>query len=210
MGSHFVAAGLMVAGLAVGCGPQVPSGEIWGQVTFAGKAAAGRTLHLVTPDGGEFQRAVSDLDGRFAFGQAAPGSYFIRYVADETVGTHEVRLWQSNVFRHAGAGSLVPTFDVAYNDVLFPSSSASVGIPVTLFWSTAPLGRLYRPAFYPEGSTEPVWQGPWSAEVAATVKQALPNGAYVWGVDIDGGDAGYGASRLRPLTVAIKRTTDGQ
>lgn len=196
--------------LLAGCTPNVPAGEIWGQVTFAGKPAAGRTVSLVGEDGNEWQKATTNWEGSFAFGQAAAGSYFIRYVSDSTVGSHEVRLWQSNVFRHAGAGSLVPTFDVAYNDVLFPSSSASVGIPVTLFWSTAPLGRLYRPAFYPEGSTEPIWQGSWSAELAVTVKDPLPNGAYVWGVDIDGGDTGYGASRLRPLTIAIKRTTDGQ
>jgi hypothetical protein len=204
-----------------------PAGGIAGLVEWAGKPAPGRMVTLYqSPDGGGTftdtkQTAVSDRNGVYAFANLQPGTYAVLYVADALPGSNEFLWWRS---APVGVGQSVPSFDVSYNDVIFPPVSAAIRPPVTLFWSTGRFANRYRVGLYaaPNGtnvdSSNPVWRSDWLSDLCATLSQdggpaagggcqsmllpqTLPPGNYAWGVEVDGGDRGFGSSKLRSLIV---------
>jgi hypothetical protein len=168
---------------APGCslsGVVAPAGGIAGLVEWAGKPAPGRmvTLYQSTDGGGTFadtkQTAVSDRNGVYAFTGLQGGMYAVLYVADALPGSNEFLWWRS---APVAVGGAVPTFDVSYNDVIFPPVSAAIRPPVTLFWSTGRFANRYRIGLYaaPNGtnvdSSNPVWRSEWLPDLCATLSQ---------------------------------------
>jgi hypothetical protein len=204
-----------------------PAGGVAGMIEWAGKPAPGRmvTLYTSTDGGATFidtkQTAVSDRNGVYAFNGLQPGTYSVLYVADALPGSNEFLWWRSAT---AGVGQAIPTFDVAYNDVIYPSVSAAIASPVlvTLFWSSSRFGNRYRVSLYsaPNGvnvdTSNPTWRSDWVTELCGTatqtaggansaecqtmvIPQNLQPGNYSWGVEVDGGERGFGSSKLRSL-----------
>jgi hypothetical protein len=219
-----------LVGLALGCsgdGLAAPPGGIAGRVDWDGKPAPGRlvTLFASTDNGATFvdtkQTAVSDRNGLYGFTGLQGGQYAVLYVADALPGSNEFLWWRS---APAQVGAVIPTFDVAYNDVIFPPVSAAVRPPVTLFWSSGRFTNRYRLGLYaaPNGTNvdarNPTWRSDWVPELCLTLSEtggpatgggcqsltlpkSLPPGNYAWGVEVDGGDRGFGSSKLRSLIV---------
>ena len=200
-----------------------------GEIDWNGKPAPGRTLNLYSStDGGATfadtkQTTVSDVNGLYAFTGLQPGLYSVLYVADALPGSNEYLWWRS---ASATQGQALPTFDVAYDDVIYPPVSAAIQSPlqVTLFWSNSRIGQRYRLSVYsaPNGSnvdsSNPIWRSDWVTDLCLTLSQdgsaqssascqavtlpnGLPPGNYAWAVEVDGGDKGFGSSKLRSLIV---------
>ncbi|MBC7544485.1 MAG: carboxypeptidase regulatory-like domain-containing protein [Candidatus Sericytochromatia bacterium] len=221
---------MTVSGLALGCngdGLTAPAGGIAGRIDWDGKPAPGRmvTLFASTDGGTSFadtqQKAVSDRNGLYAFSGLKGGTYAVLYVADALPGSNEYLWWRS---APTAVGAVVPAFDVAYNDVIFPPVSAAIRPPVTLFWSAGRFTHRYRLGIYsaPNGtnvdSGNPTWRSDWVPELclsisedgtamsgggcqSLTLPKALAPGNYAWGVEVDGGARGFGSSKLRSLIV---------
>ncbi len=222
-----MAVGAIVLSGCNGNGVAAPAGGIAGEIDWDGKPAPGRTLALyASTDGGATfvdtkQTAVSDRNGVYAFTGLQGGLFAALYVADALPGSNEFLWWRS---APTGMGNVVPTFDVAYNDVIFPPVSAAIRPPVTLFWSAGRYTNRYRLGIYaaPNGtnvdSSNPTWRSDWVPELCLTLSEdtpqvagggcqslrlpkALPPGNYAWGVEVDGGVRGFGSSKLRSLIV---------
>lgn len=193
----------------------VPAGGIAGEILWDGKPAPGRTVTLVKFTSSDTwtslnATAVSDRSGYYQFQNLEPGTYGVLYVADALPGSNEFLWWRS---APANVGSAVPSFDVAYNDVIYPPISAAIGSPVqvTLFWSSARMGNRYRVSLYatPNGYTPgtqvgntPTLRSDWVSDLHFTMQaDNVAPGNYAWGVEVDGGDRGFGSSKLRSLIV---------
>lgn len=214
---RLVVGGLVLVG-ASGCDllSGVPAGTIVGEIRYDGRPAAGLTVRLQkygndgfsdVTSGSDVVKATTDSAGQYRFQKVAAGSYRVRFeripllVGGIPVGPSQVGTWNSPLVT---SGSRAPTFDVAFNGLIYPESgkasaySAAAGIP--FHWSTHREGVSYRVRLYDitGGGQRDVWKdSPWGPAPYVVFKVALPKGNYRWEVMIDGGGTGTGTSEQR-------------
>lgn len=197
-GVWFVGAGALTA-----CGGGAAPGVVTGIVTYDGRPAAGKRVQL---SGGETRFQSTDANGRYTFANVAARRYQVIYRSESDhpkAIPNEVAEWRSLPFDfNEGAGKEVPAFDVAYNGVLYPDEGMALIVNeealVPFHWSTHRQARNYRVRLEAEAGGFR-WVGPWAAEPTTVFGQAVNTGRYRWLVEIDGGDAGIGATRPRQV-----------
>jgi hypothetical protein len=198
----------------VGCGPwpgnSAPAGVVTGLVTYGGLPAAGKVVTLVGAD----VRTVTDAAGRYTFQQvpakqvqvlyASQGDLSIAHGDGLDVLPNEVQTWRSRPLDLAdGSGREVPSFEVAYNGLLYPDRILPVVVSekvlLPFHFSVHPQGQKYRVRLLAPNSRQEVWSSNWASEPTAVFGKTLTPGAYRWIVDIDGGDRGSGTTRDREV-----------
>lgn len=195
--------GIFAASLLAACGGSASPGIVTGIVTYDGRPAAGKRIQLA---GGENRFQSTDANGRYTFSNVTSRRHQIIYRSESDnprAIPNEVAEWRSLAFELSeGSGKEVPTFDVAYNGVLYPDEGMALIVNeealVPFHWSTHPQARNYRVRLEAEAGGFR-WLGPWGAEPTAVFGQSVNTGRYRWMVEIDGGDAGVGVTRQRQV-----------
>lgn len=190
-------------------------GTVAGRVLYAGEPANGRKVYLTGAGLETGLETVTAPDGTYVFtGVKGAGSATVEYrqmldAAPALVKPNEVAAWRSRPFTLGSGGKAVPDFDVAYDGLIYPEVSATLIVneesPVPFHWHLQPSARRYRVRLTPAASggvtADPVFVSPWSGTPTAVFQAAVTPGNYVWEVEMDGGDAGYGVSPGRVVAL---------
>lgn len=205
-----------------------PAGTILGTVTFNGAPAPGKVVELLClASSGDSWESVARVNGKYAvstdvtgtytFASLKTGTYRVQYLSDpmydslgKIIGPNEVASWRSSAVRLSGVGAVVPSFDVAYNGLLYPDtekkSLPSANNPLPFVWSTHTQALRYQVSIWSLGSAgvinatgSPQWQSDWTQSPTLSYTGTPGSGNYGWEVTIDGGAAGQGKSRVRSL-----------
>lgn len=208
---------LLAAGLLTGCNllSGVPGGQVQGTVTFDGRAATGVLVSLYAQKGDAWKFSASTATregGAYFFANLADGPYQVRfnrsaldtYLGGRTEALRYVGEWSSSVVSVGMGGVRVPTFDLAYNGLIYPEPgktstySPTQGLP--FHWSAHRQAVSYRMLLADvSGGRAPVWgfAGDFSGEPYAVLTLGHQTGNYQWKVWIEAGSAGSGSSEVR-------------
>ncbi|MEB3329178.1 MAG: carboxypeptidase-like regulatory domain-containing protein [Candidatus Sericytochromatia bacterium] len=186
-----------------GCWGGVAPGTISGLVTYDGRPAAGKRVQLL---GGEARAAATDANGRYTFTGVQARRYQVVFRSEgdaPRVVPNEVAEWRSLAFEFVdGSGKEVPTFEVAYNGLLYPDDAMALVVSeeavVPFHWSVHPRAQRYRVRLESEAGGFR-WSSPWVGEPTAIFGQAVAPGRYRWAVEVDGGESGSGWTRSRQV-----------
>jgi hypothetical protein len=203
--ARFARHGGLIA-LAVGCGGcwgGASPGTITGVVTYDGRPAAGKRVQLA---GGEARVAATDANGRYTFTGVPARRYQVVYRSEgdaPRVLPNEVAEWRSLAFDFVeGSGKEVPSFEVAYNGLLYPDDAMALVVSaeavVPFHWSVHPRAQRYRVRVESEAGGFR-WNSPWVGEPTAVFGQAVAPGRYRWTVEVDGAESGTGSTRPRQV-----------
>jgi hypothetical protein len=179
-----------------------PVGVVTGLVKYGGEPASGK--HLTLGDGS--LKATTDANGRYTFRGLSGKKVQVLYQGlgdQDGVHPNEVATWRTQTLDlTGGSGKEVPTFDVAFNGLLYPDTLVALVVSETslvpFHWSVHPQAQKYRVHVTSEDKTF-AWASPWDAQPTAVFGKTVAPGHYLWQVEIDGGSAGAGTTRLRTV-----------
>lgn len=183
-----------------------PAGTVTGRVLYRGLPAPGKRVTLSEAN----LKAVTDAAGRYTFA-GLPALAAARVIYDSQgdrpeVTPNELATWRSPAFElPTGEGRELAPFDVSYNGLLLPRDLEGPFNGVKQYgldfhWSTCPQGRQYR-LRVTQTQTDYRWTSAWTSQPTIKFHEAPAPGTYDWSVEVDGGDTGSGATRIRKIAL---------